>query len=139
MNRIDAPVCVVDDDASIRESIEGLLRAEGLRTETYCSAREFLGRTNPEPPGCLVLDVELPDLSGLELQRELFRTKFAYPDHFPYRSREHPDVGAGDQGRGIRIPDQAFRSHDLLDAIQEGLLTREYGTAKDGRFRAAVG
>src|ERR1700679_2448979 len=75
MKRIDLPVCVVDDDASIRESVESLLRAEGLRVETYCSAQEFLARSSVEGPGCLVLDVELPGLSGLELQRELFRAE----------------------------------------------------------------
>jgi FixJ family two-component response regulator len=79
MNKIAASVCVVDDDASIRESVEGLFWAEGLRVETYCPAREFLARTTVEPPGCLVLDVELPGLSGLELQRELFRTEAHIP------------------------------------------------------------
>ena len=79
MNRIDPPVCVIDDDASIRESVESLLRAEGLRVETYCSAKEFLARPSAEDPGCLVLDVELPGLSGLELQRELFRAESHIP------------------------------------------------------------
>ena len=90
MNKIAASLCVVDDDASIRESVEGLLRAEGLRVETYCSATEFLARRNPEPPGCLVLDVELPGLSGLELQRELFRTEA----HIPVEIREPNEYGA---------------------------------------------
>lgn len=89
MNKIDAPVCVVDDDASIRESVEGLLRSQGLREETYGSSQEFLGRPNVEPAGCLVLDVELPDLSGLELQRELFRTQFASGGRI---SRILPDI-----------------------------------------------
>ena len=60
MNKIAASLCVVDDDASIRESVEGLLWAEGLRVETYCSAREFLARTTVEPPGCLELQGAYP-------------------------------------------------------------------------------
>jgi FixJ family two-component response regulator len=78
MNKIAASLCVVDDDASIRESVEGLLWAEGLRVETYCSAREFLARTTVEPPGCL------------ELQRELFRTEA----HIPVEIREPNEYGA---------------------------------------------
>ena len=70
MNKIDPPVCIVDDDSSIRESLQDLLRAEGIRVEPYCSAREFLARGNAEPAGCLVLDVDLPGVSGLQLQRE---------------------------------------------------------------------
>src|SRR4051794_21406444 len=79
MNKVDVPVCIVDDDASVRESVEGMLRAEGLRVETYCTAKAFLARAAAEPPGCLILDVELPGLSGLDLQRELFRTEAHIP------------------------------------------------------------
>jgi DNA-binding NtrC family response regulator len=79
MNKIDAPVCIVDDDASIRESVEGVAPGGRPPVETYCSAGEFLARANAEPPGCLVLDVELPGLSGLELQRELFRAESHIP------------------------------------------------------------
>src|ERR1700726_2688619 len=79
MNKIDPPVCIVDDDSSIRESLQDLLRAEGIRVETYCSAREFLARGNAEPAGCLVLDVDLPGVSGLQLQRELSRTDVHIP------------------------------------------------------------
>ena len=79
MHKVDAPVCVVDDDDSILESIEGLLRAEGIAVETYRSARDFLARPPGEPPGCLVLDVNLPGLSGLDLQRQLARADIYIP------------------------------------------------------------
>ena len=79
MNDIDPPVCVVDDDFSVCEAIEGLLRAEGIQVETYRTAKEFLTRSCASPPGCLVLDVNLPGLSGLELQRELSRTDVHIP------------------------------------------------------------
>jgi len=67
------PVCVVDDDASVREAVGSLLRSEGLKVETFGSAREFLASPRRDPPSCLVLDVELPGLSGLDLQQELLK------------------------------------------------------------------
>src|SRR6201996_2865013 len=127
MNKIDAPVCVVDDDVSIRESIEGLLRVEGLRVETYCSAREFLARATAEPPGCLVLDVELPGLSGLELQRELFRAEAHIPIIFLTGHGDIPMSVRAIKAGAFEFLTKPFDPDDLLDAVQEGLLTREYG------------
>jgi DNA-binding NtrC family response regulator len=134
MNKIDAPVCVVDDDVSIRESIEGLLRVEGLRVETYCSAREFLARASTEPPGCLVLDVELPGLSGLELQRELFRSKSHIPIIFLTGHGDIPMSVRAIKAGAFEFLTKPFDPEDLLDAIQEGLLTREYGGSKPSDF-----
>ena len=126
MNKIAASVCVVDDDASIRESVEGLLRAEGLRVETYCSAREFLARTTVEPPGCLVLDVELPGLSGLELQRELFRTEAHIPIIFLTGHGDIPMSVRAIKAGALEFLTKPFDPEDLLDAIQEGMLAREF-------------
>src|SRR6202011_2606871 len=64
----DAIVFVVDDDVSVREALENLMRSVGLRVESFPSAREFLARRHGDEPGCLVLDVRLPDLGGLDLQ-----------------------------------------------------------------------
>jgi DNA-binding NtrC family response regulator len=130
MNRIDPPVCIVDDDASIRESVESLLRAEGLRVETYCSAREFLERPSAEVPGCLVLDVELPGLSGLELQRELFRAEWHIPIIFLTGHGDIPMSVRAIKAGAFEFLTKPFDPEDLLDAIQEGLLTREYGGSK---------
>jgi FixJ family two-component response regulator len=69
--RVGPTVFVVDDDASIREALSSLVRSIGLSVETFPSAREFLRHKRPEAPACLVLDVRLPGLSGLEVQREL--------------------------------------------------------------------
>jgi FixJ family two-component response regulator len=71
MTTPDAIVFVVDDDPSIRESLQGLLQAAGLDVQTFASAEEFLGSRRPDTPACLVLDIELPGLSGLDLQHEL--------------------------------------------------------------------
>ena len=126
MKRIDAPVCLVDDDISIRESVQGLLRTEGLRVETYCSAKDFLARTNTEPPGCLVLDVELPGLSGLELQRELFRAEAHIPIVFLTGHGDIPMSVRAIKAGAFEFLTKPFDPDDLLDAIQESLLTREY-------------
>ncbi|MGB8169701.1 MAG: sigma-54 dependent transcriptional regulator [Chthoniobacteraceae bacterium] len=126
MIKIDAPVCVVDDDASIRESVQGLLRAEGLRVETYGSAKEFLTRANAEPPGCLVLDVELPGLSGLELQRELFRAEAHIPIVFLTGHGDIPMSVRAIKAGAFEFLTKPFDPDDLLDAVQESLLTREY-------------
>ncbi len=127
MNTNHATVCVVDDEACIRESVEGLLRAEGLRVETYCSAREFLARANPERPGCLVLDVELPTLSGLELQRELLRAEEHIPIIFLTGHGDIPMSVRAIKAGAFQFLTKPFDPEDLLDAVQEGLLTREYG------------
>jgi len=75
MRSTDEPKCpvvfIVDDDASVREALSSLIRSIGLQVETFSSAGEFLRQSNSDAPSCLVLDVRLPDLSGLALQREL--------------------------------------------------------------------
>src|SRR6201998_1472640 len=68
---INPVVYVVDDDISVREALSSLIRSAGLRVETFSSAREFLGQNPTDAPSCLVLDVRLPDQSGLAVQREL--------------------------------------------------------------------
>jgi DNA-binding NtrC family response regulator len=130
MKRVDLPVCVVDDDASIRESVESLLRAEGLRVETYCSAKEFLARPSVESPGCLVLDVELPGLSGFELQRELFRAEPDMPIIFLTGHGDIPMSVRAIKAGAFEFLTKPFDPEDLLDAIQEGLLSREYGGSR---------
>jgi DNA-binding NtrC family response regulator len=130
MNKINAPVCVVDDDASIRESVDSFLRAEGLRVETYRSAGEFLARASGEPPGCLVLDVELPGASGFELQRELFRTQSHIPIIFLTGHGDIPMSVRAMKAGAFEFLTKPVDPEDLLDAIQEGLLTREYGGSR---------
>jgi FixJ family two-component response regulator len=75
----EALVFVVDDDAPLRESLQNLLRSVGLRVVAFASAQEFLRSTRPNGPSCLVLDVRLPGLSGLELQQRLAEADLAMP------------------------------------------------------------
>src|SRR6476659_6403343 len=79
MTEPDRVVFVVDDDASLRESLKDLIGSVGLCVEVFASAQEFLRSTRPEVPGCLVLDVRLPGLSGLELQQRLAAGDMAMP------------------------------------------------------------
>ena len=72
-------VCVIDDDTLVRESVEGLLRAEGFHVHAFESAESFLERPGPEPPACMIVDLTLPGMSGLDLHEELVRTGFAAP------------------------------------------------------------
>ena len=72
-------VFVVDDDGSIRESLQNLIRSAGLKVQTFASAQEFLTSQGANAPSCLVLDVELPGLSGLDLQEELAKTDIQIP------------------------------------------------------------
>jgi DNA-binding NtrC family response regulator len=126
MNKIDPPVCIVDDDSSIRESLQDLLRAEGIRVETYCSAREFLARGNAEPAGCLVLDVNLPGVSGLQLQRELSRTDVHIPIIFLTGHGDIPMSVRAIKAGALEFLTKPFDPDDLLEAIQQGMLAREY-------------
>src|SRR6185295_6553029 len=70
---------VVDDDAAVRRSLENLIRSVGLRAETFASAQEFLRSKRPDVPGCLVLDVRLPGLSGLDLQKRMAEADIEIP------------------------------------------------------------
>jgi DNA-binding NtrC family response regulator len=125
MNRVDPPVCIVDDDFSIRESVQSLLRSAGIQVETYGSATEFLARADTEPPGCLVLDVDLPGFSGLELQRELSRTEVDIPIIFLTGHGDIPMSVRAIKAGALEFLTKPFDAEDLLDAIQEGMLARE--------------
>src|SRR5215813_12078831 len=79
MNNVEAIVFVIDDDESIREALKSLIRSVGLRVETFASAGEFLQSSRPDLPACLILDVRMPGLSGLDLQRDLVEANIRIP------------------------------------------------------------
>ena len=101
------PICVVDDDVAIREAVESLLRAEGFEVELFASAQRFMTRATMAPLSCVILDVELPGLSGLDLQRELSARDLG-PDHFSNGTRKHSHVSSRHEGRRRGVPDQAI-------------------------------
>ena len=132
MNRADAFVCVVDDDASICAAVEGLLQAEGIPVEIYNSAKEFLARECQKPPGCLVLDVNLPGFSGLELQRELSRMDVHIPIIFLTGHGDIPMSVRAIKAGALEFLTKPFDPEILLSSIKEAMLTGEYARESPG-------
>ena len=117
----DPIVFVVDDDSSMREALTDLITSVGLLVEAFKSAREFLEHMRHDTPACLVLDVRLPGLSGLDLQRELARTEAPIPIIFITGHGDIPmSVRAMKEG-AVEFLAKPFRDQDLLDAIQNAL------------------
>jgi FixJ family two-component response regulator len=117
----DAIVFVVDDDSSIREAIKSLVGLLGLRVETFGTAQEFLQSKRPDLPGCVVLDVELPGLSGLDLQRELAAHGVKLPIIFITGYGDIPMSVRAMKAGALEFLTKPFRDQDLLDAIQQAL------------------
>ncbi len=119
-------VFVVDDDAAVREALDSLIRSAGLSVETFASAREFLRRERPDVPVCLVLDMRLPDQSGLLVQRELAARGCAIPIIFITGHGDIPMSVRAMKSGAIDFLPKPFRDRDLLDAIERGIrLDRE--------------
>jgi FixJ family two-component response regulator len=121
VNDADAIVFVVDDDSSIREAISSLLGLSGLRVETFATAPEFLRSKRPDLPGCVVLDVELPGLSGLDLQRELAAHGVTLPIIFITGYGDIPMSVRAMKAGALEFLTKPFHDQDLLDAIQQAL------------------
>jgi FixJ family two-component response regulator len=117
-----APVVfVVDDDPSIREALTSLISSVGLSVETFESAREFLNGQRPDVLGCLVLDVRLPGLSGLDLQRELAAAQIDIPIIFISGHGDIPMTVRAMKAGAVEFLTKPFRDQDLLDAIQQAI------------------
>jgi FixJ family two-component response regulator len=114
-------VFIVDDDPGVRASIQGLLKTVGLRSEAFASPQEFLSRPRFDGPSCMVLDVRLPDLSGLDFQRKLAESGVQMPVIFITGYADVPmSVKAMKMG-AVEFLTKPFRDQDLLDAIQQAL------------------
>ena len=121
MSETDAMVFVVDDDASMRESLKNLLRSVGLQVELFASAQEFLRNKRPDLPSCLVLDVRLPGLSGLDLQRRTGDAGIEIPIVFITGHGDIPMSVRAMKAGAVEFLTKPFRDQDLLDAIQQAL------------------
>ena len=121
MSDTGVPVYVVDDDASVREAVGGLIRSAGWRVETFPSAPEFLARTRAEVPSCLVLDVELPGLSGLDLQRELAKADVRIPIIFLSGRANIPISVQAMKAGALDFLTKPIDDEVLLDAIRRGI------------------
>jgi FixJ family two-component response regulator len=117
----DAVVFVVDDDAAVRRSLDNLIRSVGLRAETFASAQEFLSSKRPDVPGCLVLDVRLPGLSGLDLQNRMAEADMEIPIIFITGHGDIPMTVQAMKAGAVEFLTKPFREQDLLDAIQQAL------------------
>ena len=112
---------VVDDDVSMREALRNLLRSVGVEVETFKTAQEFLSTRRPDAPGCLVLDVRLPGLSGLELQRQLIEEKIQIPIIFITGHGDIPMSVRAMKAGAVEFLTKPFRDQDLLDAVLQAL------------------
>jgi FixJ family two-component response regulator len=121
MSETDAMVFVVDDDAPMRESLKNLIRSVGLRVELFASAQEFLRNKRPDLPSCLVLDVRLPGLSGLDLQRRTGDAGIEIPIVFITGHGDIPMSVRAMKAGAVEFLTKPFRDQDLLDAIQQAL------------------
>ncbi len=117
-----APVVfVVDDDASIRAALDSLFRSVGLAVRSFGSAQEFLSEPPADGPACLVLDVRLPGMSGLDLQRQLAERDTALPIVVITGHGDIPMTVRAMRAGAVEFLSKPFRDQDLLDAVQQAL------------------
>ena len=132
MMSLDAPtVFVVDDDAGVRASIQGLLKSDGLRCEAFRSAEEFLRGNRPDGPSCLVLDVSLPGVNGLDFQRELADAGFQIPIIFITGHGDIPMTVKAMKSGAVEFLTKPFLDEALLAAIHHAL-DRDRATRQQG-------
>ena len=125
MKPVASTVFVVDDDLSMREALSSLLRSVGLAVETFASAREFLIYSRPDCAACLVLDVRMPGLSGLDLQQELGKAGVELPVIFITGHGDIPMAVRAMKAGAVEFLSKPFRDEDLLDAIRYALKRNE--------------
>jgi len=114
-------VFVIDDDALVRAAIQGMLKSVGLRSETFATPQEFLHNKRPDGPSCLILDVRLPGVNGLDFQRELADAGFRIPIIFITGHGDIPMTVRAMKSGAIEFLTKPFRDQDLLDAIHQAL------------------
>jgi FixJ family two-component response regulator len=114
-------VFVVDDDDSLREALKRLIRSVGLHVEVFASAEEFLQRKRPNAPACLILDIRLRGISGLDFQRKLAEANLGIPIIFITGHGDIPMSVRAMKAGAVEFLTKPFRDQDLLDAIQVGL------------------
>ena len=121
MSQAAPVVFVVDDDISVRESLESLIRYEGWQVETFASAGEFLAHERPVVPSCLVLDVSLPDLNGLDLQKRVAADRTGMPIIFITGHGDVPMTVRAMKAGAVEFLTKPFGDEALLDAIRDAL------------------
>jgi FixJ family two-component response regulator len=118
VNEVEPIVFIVDDDLSVRRSTERLVRSAGFNVQSFASAGEFLKNPRPEGPACLVLDVRMPGLSGMDLQHELNQAGICIPIIFITGHGDIPMSVRAMKAGAVEFLTKPFRSRSLLDAIR---------------------
>jgi FixJ family two-component response regulator len=121
VNNEDPLVYIVDDDVAVREALRGMIRSMGLRSETFASAHEFLRHSRDDSPACLLLDVMLPDLSGLDLPAELVKVRAEIPTVFMTGHGTIPMSVRAMKAGAVEFLTKPFSGDDLLSAINQAL------------------
>jgi FixJ family two-component response regulator len=122
MKEPDAIVFVIDDDALIRDGMQSLIKTIGLRVQTFSSARDFLAAARPDAPGCIILDVRMPGLNGLDLQRELSSAGVHIPIIFITGHGDIPMSVRAMKDGALEFLTKPVRGQDLLDAVQKAVV-----------------
>lgn len=123
----DPTVFVVDDDDAVRDSLQVLLEAEGYRTEGFASARAFLDAYAPGRPGCLVADVRMPDMSGLELQEVVVARRLAVPMVIVTGHADVPMAVRAMKAGAVDFIEKPFTDMAILDAVRRALAVQHTG------------
>jgi FixJ family two-component response regulator len=129
-------VFVVDDDRSVRDALSSLVRALGREVETFSSALEFMRYNRPDAPACLVLDVSMPGLSGLDLQAEISRSAHPLPIIFVTGHGDVPMSVRAMKAGAAEFLQKPFSDSDLVEAIESALVADD--TAREGRAQIAA-
>jgi len=136
----DALIAIVDDDASVREGLHSLIRSAGWRVETFASAQEFLGRLGAEAPSCLILDLQLPGLSGLDLQKRMAKVGLQIPIVFLTGHGNIPASVQAMKAGAVEFLTKPLDEQRLLQAIREAIerdrrIRQQYAEVRELRER----
>jgi RNA polymerase sigma factor (sigma-70 family) len=134
MKRPDSRVFIIEDDPSMRNALKNLLRSVGLDSQVYASAQEFLDGDKPDVPSCLILDVRLPGMSGLDLQKAMASADIQIPVIFITAHGDIPMSVRAMKAGAVEFLPKPFRDQDLLDAIQVSLNQDRNRRQRDGEI-----
>jgi FixJ family two-component response regulator len=131
----DTIIAVVDDDPSVREGLSSLIRSAGLRVETFASAQEFLSRSGAETFSCLVLDLQMPGLSGLDLQKHMAEAEIEIPIVFLTGHGDIPASVRAMKAGAVEFLTKPFDEQDLLQSVQEAIERDRIGREQRAHLR----
>lgn len=133
----DSIVFVVDDDAAVCDSLRFLIESVGLQVRTFSSADEFLAAYTPDQPGCLVLDIRMPGMSGLELQEQLAKRGYTLPVIIITAHGDVPSAVRAMHAGAVDFMSKPFNDQSLLDRVHQAL-AKDARTRRDEAVRAAI-